>query len=113
GLVVGGKTGTARTANKGKYTDIYNSSFFGFAKDKKNTLVVGVVVCGSLGSEEYYGSQTAAPIFKQIIQTLVKYQYLTPSKDLIKETPHRTPALTPTHPKPPKHRPALINVKQK
>ncbi|WP_104640911.1 peptidoglycan D,D-transpeptidase FtsI family protein [Helicobacter bizzozeronii] len=114
GLVVGGKTGTARTANNGKYTDIYNSSFFGFAKDKKNTFVVGVVVFGSLGSEEYYGSQTAAPIFKQIIQTLVKYQYLTPSKDLIaKETPHRAPALTPTHPKPPKHRPALINVKQK
>lgn len=91
GLIIGGKTGTARTANNGKYTDIYNSSFFGFAKDKKNTFVIGVVVFGSLGSEEYYGSQTAAPIFKKIVQTLVKYQYLTPSRDLILKTNARLP----------------------
>ncbi|CAM2818082.1 peptidoglycan D,D-transpeptidase FtsI family protein [Helicobacter felis] len=79
GLVIGGKTGTARIANKGKYTDVYNSSFFGFAKDKQNTYGIGVVVFGSLGSEEYYGSQTAAPIFKQIVQMLIKNQYLTPN----------------------------------
>ncbi|CRF48099.1 Cell division protein FtsI [Peptidoglycan synthetase] [Helicobacter heilmannii] len=84
GLMIGGKTGTARTAKKGKYTDAYNSSFFGFAKDKESTFVIGVVVFGSLGSTEYYAAQTAAPIFKQVVQMLVKNQYLTPSKALAK-----------------------------
>ncbi|BDQ29151.1 peptidoglycan D,D-transpeptidase FtsI family protein [Helicobacter ailurogastricus] len=79
GLVIGGKTGTARTAKKGKYTEIYTSSFFGFAKDRENTYVIGVVIFGSLGSTEYYAAQTAAPIFKQIVQMLVKNQYLTPT----------------------------------
>ncbi|WP_104749748.1 peptidoglycan D,D-transpeptidase FtsI family protein [Helicobacter cynogastricus] len=87
GLIIGGKTGTARTASKGKYTDIYTSSFFGFAKDKQNTYGIGVVVFGSLGSEEYYGSQTAAPIFKQIVQMLVQNQYLTPAPPLPEKTP--------------------------
>nr|WP_221280971.1 penicillin-binding protein 2 [Helicobacter sp. NHP19-003] len=84
GLVIGGKTGTARIAKKGKYTEIYTSSFFGFARDQENTFVIGVVVFGSLGSTEYYAAQTAAPIFKQIVQMLVKNQYLTPAKALSK-----------------------------
>ncbi|WP_163565521.1 peptidoglycan D,D-transpeptidase FtsI family protein [Helicobacter suis] len=109
GLIIGGKTGTARTASKGKYTEAYNSSFFGFVKDKENTYVIGVVVFGSLGSEEYYSSQTAAPIFKQIVQMLVAHQYLTPSRIL--STPPQIHTPNPSYKKHPT-RHGLKNIKK-
>lgn len=79
GLVVGGKTGTARiAATSGGYGETYNGSFFGFIKDKENTYVVGVVALGSHG-EKYHGSQTAAPVFNKIAQILIKDGYLKPT----------------------------------
>lgn len=76
GVIVGGKTGTARIAKEGKYDSLYNGSFFGFAKDDQNTYTIGVVAFGSHGSEDYYGSQTAAPIFKEIVELLKEQGYL-------------------------------------
>ncbi|RDU73588.1 penicillin-binding protein 2 [Helicobacter anseris] len=72
GLIVGGKTGTARIVKKGGgYADgIYNGSFFGFVKSGNKSYVIGVVAFGSHGKEDYYGSQTAAPIFKEIVQVM-------------------------------------------
>lgn len=79
GLIVGGKTGTARIAKKeGGYSDeFYNGSFFGFAKDEHKTYVIGVVAFGTHGKEDYYGSQTAAPIFKEIVQIMQKQNFFT------------------------------------
>ena len=71
GLIVGGKTGTARIVKKtGGYDNLYNGSFFGFAKSEKQTYIIGVVAFGSHGKEDYYGSQTAAPVFKKIVEAM-------------------------------------------
>lgn len=75
GIITGGKTGTARVATSGGYSESYNGSFLGFAKDGKKAYVIGVVVFGSSG-QQYYGSQTSAPIFKQIVELMIAQGYL-------------------------------------
>jgi cell division protein FtsI (penicillin-binding protein 3) len=79
GLEIGGKTGTAHIAGGGGYTNNYNSSFFGFANDKKNRFTIGVLVRIPKKKYYYYASQTAVPIFRQIVEKLVEEGYLTPS----------------------------------
>ena len=80
GLEIGGKTGTAHIAGGGGYTNNYNSSFFGFANDKKNRFIIGVLVRVPKKKYNYYASQTAVPIFRQIVQKLVEEGYLTPNQ---------------------------------
>ena len=84
GIEIGGKTGTAQIARGGKYLKEYISSFFGFANDKTNKYTIGVTVFDpvSKGKHWYYhyASHSAAPIFKEVVQTLVKFNYLKPSK---------------------------------
>lgn len=72
GVEIGGKTGTARIFNDGKYTQRYNSSFFGFVKDSKRSYTIGVVVFDPDVEEGYYGSKTAAPIFKEVVELLIQ-----------------------------------------
>ncbi len=79
GLEIGGKTGTAHIAANGGYSDKYNSSFFGFANDKKNRFTIGVLVRIPKKKYYYYASQTAVPIFRQIVEKLVEEGYLTPN----------------------------------
>lgn len=80
GIIVGGKTGTARVATTSGYGETYTGSFFGFAKDRENTYIIGVVAFGSHG-KHYYGGQTAAPIFKHIVEAMVTQGYLKLQKD--------------------------------
>ena len=79
GLVIGGKTGTAHIAANGGYSDRYNSSFFGFANDKKSKYTIGVLVRVPKKRYYYYASLTAVPVFRQIVSALVEEGYLTPS----------------------------------
>lgn len=82
GIIVGGKTGTARLAVNGKYGDKYIGSFFGFAKDnKKANYTIGVVVFESSVNNNYYSSQTAAPIAKKVINALIQEGYLEKDKN--------------------------------
>lgn len=81
GLEIGGKTGTAHIAKGGEYVRLYNSSFFGFANDENNRFTIGVVAF-ELDSDVYFASQTAAPIFKEIVELLIQDKYLTPTKSL-------------------------------
>ncbi len=74
GLIIGGKTGTAREKHEGE--TIYNGSFFGYASDGKTTYTIGVVAYGSQASEDYYAGQTAAPVFARIADLLAKEGYL-------------------------------------
>lgn len=74
GLIIGGKTGTARE-RKDKDT-IYNGSFFGYASDGKKTYTIGVVTYGSQANEDYYAGQTAAPVFAKIADLLAQEGYL-------------------------------------
>ncbi|RAX54214.1 hypothetical protein CCY99_04170 [Helicobacter sp. 16-1353] len=78
GIIVGGKTGTARIADKGRYSDKYIGSFFGFAKDEKSNYTIGVVVFESSAKSSYYASQTATPIAKEVIEILIQEGYLKP-----------------------------------
>jgi len=83
GLSVGGKTGTAHIAYKGHYIEEYHSSFYGFANDKMgNKYTIGVFTIKP--QKVYFASQTSAPVFKKVVGTLVRYNYLTVDKTLAK-----------------------------
>jgi len=81
GIEVGGKTGTAQIARHGKYQDIYISSFFGFANDQEKKYTIGVTVINPLSTGKYwyyhYASWSAVPVFKEVVNNLVKLNYLT------------------------------------
>ncbi len=90
GLIIGGKTGTANMVEKGKYQRKYMSSFFGFANDSNNNkYTIGVTVNNPIHTGKfwyyYYASNSAVPVFKELVNTLVKLNYLEPSLDIIKK----------------------------
>lgn len=82
GLQVGGKTGTAQVAGLGGYKKEYISSFIGFVNDASNNkYIIGVTVRNPRGTQwyHYYASQSAVPVFKEIVDTLVRLNYLKPT----------------------------------
>ncbi|CAM3983208.1 peptidoglycan D,D-transpeptidase FtsI family protein [Arcobacter cloacae] len=88
GLEIGGKTGTAQIARGGKYLKKYISSFFGFVNDDQgNSYTIGVTVINPISTGKnwyyYYASSSAVPVFKEIVQNLIKLNYLTPKEDII------------------------------
>jgi len=90
GLEIGGKTGTAQIARGGVYLKKYISSFFGFVNDEhNNSYTIGVTVINPISTGKnwfyYYASWSAVPVFKEIVQNLVKLNYLTPKEDIISE----------------------------
>lgn len=78
GLDVGGKTGTAHIAEKGRYVQKYNTSFFGFANDEKKRYTIGVTVIQP--KTNHFASLTAVPVFKQMVDLLVELDYLRPKQ---------------------------------
>ncbi|MBP9490243.1 MAG: penicillin-binding protein 2 [Aliarcobacter sp.] len=85
GLEIGGKTGTAQIARGGKYLKKYISSFFGFVNDNHgNSYTIGVTVFNPISTGPnwyyYYASSSAVPVFKEVIQNLVKLNYLLPDE---------------------------------
>ncbi|MDR0665788.1 MAG: penicillin-binding protein 2 [Campylobacteraceae bacterium] len=71
GVITGGKTGTAQIAQGGVYHRRYNSSFIGFANDGSGSkYTIGVLVIEP--SREYFSSQSAAPIFKDIVLCMLE-----------------------------------------
>ena len=88
GLEIGGKTGTAQIARGGKYLKKYISSFIGFVNDEKgNSYTIGVTVMNPNSTGKYwyyyYASWSAVPVFKEIVQNLVKLNYLIPKEGII------------------------------
>lgn len=80
GIVIGGKTGTAHIAQGGKYIRKYNSSFFGFASDTKGSeYTLGISVFEPNETEAYFAARTAVPLFKEVVELLIKEGYLTAS----------------------------------
>ena len=89
GLEIGGKTGTANMVKGGKYQRKYMSSFFGFANDNKgHKYTIGVSVNNPINRGKYwyyyYASNSAVPVFKELVSTLVKLNYLEPNLDTIR-----------------------------
>jgi len=80
GLEIGGKTGTAHLVEKRKYIDKYNTSFIGFANDKKSKYTIGVIVIQPQSSQ--FASKTAVPVFKRTVEIMIEDGYLKP--DVIK-----------------------------
>lgn len=76
GLEIGGKTGTAHIAERGRYVRKYNTSFFGFANDKKHKYTIGVTVVQP--RKNHFASLTAVPTYKSIVDLLVEFDYLKP-----------------------------------
>lgn len=81
GIMIGGKTGTAQISVRGRYEEIYNNSFFGFANDGSHRYTIGVTVIepdpDGIG---HYASNSATPVFKDIVDALIKEEFLTPLK---------------------------------
>ena len=75
GIFTAGKTGTAHINTKGKYENIYNSSFFGFANDKTHKYTIGVVFF-NIKSPRYFASETAVPVFKKIVNSMIEKKLL-------------------------------------
>lgn len=79
GITIGGKTGTAHIAQGGKYVSKYNSSFFGFANDEKgNEYTIGISVFEPNEAEAYFAARTAVPLFREVVNLLIKENYLKP-----------------------------------
>ena len=88
GLQVGGKTGTAYLVKNGQYIRKYNTSFIGFANDKKHKYSIGVVVIQP--GKKHFASQTAVPTFKKAVDILIEEKYLQP--EIVQQTssPHKS-----------------------
>jgi cell division protein FtsI (penicillin-binding protein 3) len=72
GYSVAGKTGTSQTVEPGtrKYSKTrYISSFIGFARGVEPRLVIYAALDGPRGV--YYASETAAPLFQRVLQSVV------------------------------------------
>ncbi len=83
GLEVGGKTGTAHITHKGKYVDKYHSSFYGFVNDKLgHKYTIGVLAIKP--KKVYFASQTSAPVFHNVVEEMVKFNYLVPDENMAK-----------------------------
>ncbi|EAI2049385.1 penicillin-binding protein 2 [Campylobacter coli] len=79
GIIVGGKTGTARIAERQGYTsNRYNASFFGFANDTKHNYTIGVLVRNPTKPYSYYAAQSALPMFKDVVDILINEDFITP-----------------------------------
>lgn len=76
GLEIGGKTGTAHIAEKGRYVRKYNTSFFGFANDKNSQYTIGITVVQP--RQNHFASLTAVPTYKQVVDLLIEFDYLKP-----------------------------------
>jgi cell division protein FtsI (penicillin-binding protein 3) len=79
GFKVAGKTGTAKMAAKGGYSDKYIASFVGYAPAHNPRLVVAISITDPAG-EAYHGGSVAAPVFKNIMQNSLRILNISPSK---------------------------------
>lgn len=86
GYQVGGKTGTAQHYGE----QVYDSSFVGMVPINEPELVILVVLYDVTGFP-YYGSQTAAPVFKNVALDTLRYLEIPPQqeRDLIDDEPDR------------------------
>ena len=74
GYEIAGKTGTAQHYND----DLYDASFVGILPTQQTDLTVLVILYDVTG-ESYYGSQTAAPVFKNLGENILSYLDVKPN----------------------------------
>lgn len=76
GLEIGGKTGAVHITKDKRYLNSFNTSFIGFANDEKRAFTIAVMVREP--RTQYSSSITAVPVFKAIVDIMVKEKYLKP-----------------------------------
>ena len=82
GYTVAGKTGTAQKASGGAYlAGAYVASFLGMVPAEDPEVVCLVIVDEPSGV--FYGSQVAAPIFRNVISDTLRYLDIPPSADAV------------------------------
>ncbi len=74
---VAGKTGTSRKASASGYSNRYVATFAGFAP-ASNPRIVVVVSINDPATQEYYGGQVAAPVFKIIMEGALRLLDIAP-----------------------------------
>lgn len=80
GLEIGGKTGTAHIAERGRYVNQYNTSFLGFANDAQgHRYTIGVTVIRP--KKYHFASLTAVAVNKKVIDMMVREGYLVPDPE--------------------------------
>jgi stage V sporulation protein D (sporulation-specific penicillin-binding protein) len=81
GYTIAAKTGTAQKAvpGQGYVKGKYVASFEGFFPAEAPRYVI-LIVLDEPGGREYYGSETAAPIFKEIAQQLIALDRIPPTR---------------------------------
>jgi cell division protein FtsI/penicillin-binding protein 2 len=81
GYTIAAKTGTAQKAvpGQGYVKGKYVASFEGFFPAEASRYVI-LIVLDEPGGREYYGSETAAPIFKEIAQQLIALDRIPPTR---------------------------------
>jgi cell division protein FtsI/penicillin-binding protein 2 len=89
GIPVGGKTGTAQKVlpnGRGYSHSNFMSSFIGFAPADEPQFVMGVVLDDP--KPLYYGGTVAAPVFKEVMETLLlSMGYVPKTAPPVKKTP--------------------------
>lgn len=81
GYRVGGKTGTARKLENGRYTTRYVASFIGLAPVSNPRLVIAVVV-DEPSAGVFYGGRVAAPVFSGIASHALRLLGVAPDAPL-------------------------------
>jgi len=80
GLFIAGKTGTAKINKNGKYIKgLYNSSFIGFVNDKTHKYTIATLAIKP-DKKRFFASQTAVVLFRNIVETMLEMNMLTPNK---------------------------------
>lgn len=81
GYTIAAKTGTAQKAlpGQGYVKGKYVASFVGFFPAEAPQYLI-LVVIDEPGGREYYGSETAAPIFREIAQQLITLDRIPPRR---------------------------------
>jgi cell division protein FtsI (penicillin-binding protein 3) len=82
GYTVAGKTGTANKLINNRYSKSdYNVSFVGFLPSRRPALAIIVVIDSPHGTIPHFGGPVAAPVFKRIAESALRYLGIAPTID--------------------------------
>jgi cell division protein FtsI (penicillin-binding protein 3) len=79
GYTIAGKTGTANKLLNGRYSYDTYASFVGFVPSQDPAIAVIVVLDSPRGKNGHFGGPVAAPIFKRIAESTLRYLGIGPS----------------------------------
>ena len=82
GYTIAGKTGTAHKQEDGRYSQSdYYASFVGFLPSRRPAVTILVMIDSPHGPHGYYGGVVAAPVFKHLAETAMRYLGIAPDTD--------------------------------